>query len=188
MKNLGREQQEQFAKKMMLNAQRGQMMNQMNQHHQGGMFQNGYNYFQPQPMMMAPGYSPYAPPMASYMGFPQYNPMASFGFAGTGYAQPMMAPMIPARPAPPPQQVQMPVARPVQQGFNNYPPSNNSMSGFAQPNQMGFNNGSPINVSLFGQNPNPQQNQNPFNGPAYNPFGNGNNMNSGFGPQQGRGW
>jgi hypothetical protein len=62
------------------------------------------------------------------------------------------------------------------------------MSGFAQPNQMGFNNGSPINVSPFGQNPNPQQNQNPFNGPAYNPFGNGNNMNSGFGPQQGRGW
>ena len=200
IKNLGKEQQEQFAKKMAINAQRGQMMNQTNQ--QGGMFPGGgYNYFQPQPMVMVPGYSPYAAPMPSYMAFQQYNPMASFGFAGVGYAQPVMGMMQP-RPAimnvPPPQQVQMPVARPVQtqvnQGLNNYPSSYNSINSFAQPNQIGLNHGSPPAVvnpfgQIFNQNQGyPQQNNKPFQSQAYNPFGNGNNGINGFGPQQGRPW
>jgi hypothetical protein len=188
---------------MMINAQRGQLMNQATlQNAQGSnIFQSSFNFYQPQPMMNY-GYSPYAAPVAAmpYMGFSPYNPMASFAFGGSGFAQPAPV-MMPAPPAiinvpqpvarPPPQpQVQM------NQGFNNFPPQNNPMNGYvnfqgSQVSQAASN----VSPNPFGQNanfnPNQSQSNNPFNNPVFNPFNgvnNGNNANLGVNFQQGGRW
>lgn len=177
---------------MMINAQRGQIMNQARAQNQNfNFFQPSYNYYQPQASY---GYSPYAPMGMSYMGYSPY-PMASSVFGGYG--------MMPSAPViAPPAPVMVHVPQPVQrQPSTIYPQSSNQNiynphQSMQQPN---YNQYPPqqqaINLNSFNNSGNsnpmfPQNNGNVINNPAFNPFNSLNNANNAYygNNQQARRW
>jgi hypothetical protein len=181
---------------MMVNAQRGQAMNQAQaQHTQNfNFFQPNYSYYQPQPA--AYGYSPYAPLGMSYMGYSPYNPMASFAYGGYGAIPAPQAHV--AAPVVIPQQNYRPQQSQghIHQGVSNQP-QNNPVSSFLnnvpspQSQPYGYNANVPqqgINYNPFNQNANNPIYPQPNNNPAFNPFNNQNNPYNGGNNHQGRRW
>lgn len=201
IKNMNQEQKDIFAKKMMVNVQRGQMFNQVRP--QQAM---NYNFFQPMPQQQMMGYDfarMAAPNSMPFMGYSPYNPMGSNIYPPVyGYQQPPMAPPMPQ--APPVMSVPQNVRPPQYQnsGFGqNYQPQANPINTLVShsnnANQVGnmpgsFNQNPFANNQIFPPaasytNLQPQQPQQPFGGypniPNYNP----NNPFPGSQPQ-GRRW
>jgi hypothetical protein len=212
-KNMNQEQQAEIAKKMMTNAQRGQMMNQARPHivQDFSFMQGGYNYMQPQQPMIGYDFARnLAPPSMQmpYMNYAPYSPMGSY--FGNSLAYPQMAPMAPqpqVHQGPPSfsqqQQQQQQPSRPVNQGPpQHYQPQTNPLNAFmGNPNLSTSNQNMSNPVQFGGVNPpmpyNPNQYGNSYQGypnnPNPNPQGypgttNQNNAYYGGTQPQGRHW
>lgn len=197
---MNQEQKDIFAKKMMINVQRGQMFNQARP--QQGM---NYSFFQPQPQQQMMGYDfarMMAPNSMPFMGFAPYNPMGSNLYPPAySFPQQPMAPPIPQ--APPVMSVPQNVRPPQYQnsGFGqNYQPQANPINTLVSQSNLPSSMNQVGSMSNFNQNPFANNNQifppaaqlnqpqQPFGGypniPNYNP----NNPFPGSQPQGRRWW